>query len=224
MKAGYVKNQHTYKMKHVCYLMFRKYFLLLTSSMSLLSCSLSYNPYDGEYEAVQFVIKGQCAEMSGAIDNSILEKLENLTENHQVKTIVMIDVPGSLDDEANLEASEYIRSQGFNTHLPAHGVISSGGTDFFLAGVQRSIEKGAKVGVHSWAAQDDDGNWIIAQDIPKDDESHQMFLDYYKKIGISEDFYWFTLDNAIADDMYWMSWEEMQKYSIFNSSSLPNCD
>ncbi len=201
-----------------------KRLLSIIPSMATLSCTLTYDPLNQDYEKIQFTVKGQCAEMSGVIDSQILDKLKALKKDApQVHTIIMLDVPGSLDDDANLEAADYIRSKGFNTHLPAHAEISSGGTDFFLAGVQRSVEKGAKVGVHSWAGQDDDGNWIFAKDIPKDDESHQLFLDYYKKIGISEDFYWFTLDAAPADDIHWMNWEEMQKYSVFNSSTPPNC-
>ena len=50
-----------------------------------------------------------------------------------------------------------VRNRGIATHLPADGEIASGGVDFFLAGVKRTAEAGAKIGVHSWADDDYEG-------------------------------------------------------------------
>ena len=43
---------------------------------------------------------------------------------------------------------------------------------------------------------------------------HKEYLDFFPKIGISNDFYWFTLEAATFDDMYYMTKADMQKYSF----------
>ena len=62
----------------------------------------------------------------------------------------MQNVQGSVDDEANIAAARLVRERGLNTLIPGSGMIASGGTDFFLAGVKRTVQPGAKIGVHSW--------------------------------------------------------------------------
>jgi len=51
-------------------------------------------------------------------------------------------------------------------------------------------------------------------DLPPDDPEHDLYLDYYADIGISEDFYWFTLDAAPANSIHWMTAEEMDRYGM----------
>lgn len=93
------------------------------------------------YKPASFTVEGNKAIMTGAIDAKTPERVAALINDHpEVKTIIMQDVEGSVNDEANLVASRRIRQHGFTTHVPANGVIASGGTDFFLAGVERSIE------------------------------------------------------------------------------------
>jgi len=123
---------------------------------------------------------------------------------------VMQNVPGSMDDDINLLASMEIRNRGINTHIPADGMVASGGTDMFLAGVKRTIETGAKIGVHSWS----DGSGKAALDYPKGNQVHDIYLDYYNAIGISTEFYWYTLSAASADNIHWMTIEEIAKYKV----------
>lgn len=92
--------------------------------------------------------------------------------------------------------------------------IASGGTDFFLAGKKRIIYKGAKVGVHSWGGEGD----IVATDFPKGHEAHQPYIDYYRAIGWSrsaaEKFYYFTIQSAKAEDIYWLKDKELEDFHI----------
>ena len=53
-----------------------------------------------------------------------------------------------------------------------------------------------------------------AATLPRSDPLHQEYLDFFPKIGISNDFYWFTLEAATFDDMYYMTKADMQKYSF----------
>lgn len=153
--------------------------------------------------------------MVGDIDRTLPHRIRELHENYpEVTTIVMQDVPGSIDDEANLAAARLVRRYGFKTLVPDDGLIASGGVDFFLAGVERTVEPGAKLGVHSWA-----GDNLTGSELPHDDPDHRPYLNYYLDMGIPTDFYWFTLDAAPADDIHFMTPEEIDHYQITTSPS-----
>ncbi|MCG8352289.1 MAG: hypothetical protein MI924_31375 [Chloroflexales bacterium] len=186
--------------------MFQKMFLLVALLIALSACSLL--PRD--YEPARFTVSGETAVMTGVIDSTIQESIERLlAENPQVTTIVMQDVEGSVDDDANLIAARYVREQGLHTHIPHNGLVASGGTDFFLAGVKRTAESGAQIGVHSWA-----GGSVAGSDLPKDHPEHKKYLDYYNEMGVPTEFYWFTLQAASSEEMHWMSAQEQQQYHI----------
>ena len=163
------------------------------------------------YEAASFDVQGDQAIMSGVIDRSTIDEVEILIEEHpEVRTIVMVNVEGSADDEANLVASRLIREAGLNTHVPADGLIASGGVDMFIAGVERTVDQGARVGVHSWA----DGDGREGKEISPNSPKHDPYLSYYEEMGVPDEFYWFTLDSAPADDMYYMTMSEMDEFDI----------
>lgn len=161
---------------------------------------------------VSFEVSGTDAIMRGVIDSQAIAAVRNLIAEHpEVTRIVLQDVPGSLNDNANLRASRLVREAGLNTHVPADGVIASGGVDFFCAGVQRSAEvaAGARLGVHSWGTEEYRGDRV-----PRDDPAHQSYLDYYAEMGIPASFYWFTLEAAPPEGVHWMSTEEVDRYML----------
>ena len=148
--------------------------------------------------------------MNGVIYANTLNDLQTLlSENPNINKIVMEDVPGSFDDEVNLLASRLIREKGIATHIPKDGMVASGGTDMFLSGSKRTIEAGAKLGVHSWADETK-----TAREYSKGDAVHELYLKYYREMNIDESFYWYTLDAASADDMYWMTQDDILKYQV----------
>ncbi|MEM7113734.1 MAG: alpha/beta hydrolase [Chloroflexota bacterium] len=171
------------------------------------SCALLLN----DYTPAAFTVNGDQATMSGAIDGSTPDEVQRLIDEHpEVTTIVMQNVEGSVDDEANLVAARLVRQHGFHTHVPADGEIASGGVDFFLAGVERTAVSGAKLGVHSWAT----GDGTTGDQVPRDDPQHKLYLDYYAEMGIPADFYWFTLQAAPAEDIYFMTEAELVQYQM----------
>lgn len=175
---------------------------------------LSLNGCLSFYRQAVFFAEDQRLIMEGVIDTYTPKRLaEVLERNPQITTIVLLDVEGSVDDEANFVAGRLVREKGLATHVPANGVIASGGTDFFLAGAKRSIEAGAQIGVHSWA-EGFGKNELQGGDLGKDHADHKMYLDYYRDMGIPEDFYWFTLEAAPADGMHWMTAAEWQKFNF----------
>jgi len=159
---------------------------------------------------VTFDIKGSNALMSGNIGPSTPYKVMELVFYHpEVDTIVMVDVPGSIDDDSCLRASRIVRAHKLNTHLRSDGEVASGGTDFFLAGVNRTCEKGAQFGIHSWSEFGAEGS-----DYPRDSIEHKMYLDYCNEMGVPESFYWHTLDVATADDIHWMTEKELKQFNM----------
>ncbi len=176
---------------------------------------LNYADSDQE-ESASFTFKNNdmsaaTVYMNGVIGSDTLEVIQELLRDYpQVNTIVMQNVPGSMDDEINLLASMEIRKHGIATHIPADGMVASGGTDMFLAGIKRTIEAGARLGVHSWS--DDSGK--AALDYPRDHQEHVKYLDYYSVMGIPADFYWYTLEAASAENIHWMTAQEIAQYAI----------
>lgn len=158
-----------------------------------------------------FAVRGDWAIMNGEITSKIVEQLNTLVKNNpQVKTIVMANVPGSSDDEMNLKAGLRLRELGLNTYLPPGGEIASGGVDLFLAGKERFAAQDVLVGVHSWA-----GDGVSdASTLPRDHAYHKPYLDYYKALGINEDFYWYTIEAANADNIHWMTAAERVQYGV----------
>ena len=177
-------------------------------------------PNEGlSYEAATFEIEGESAFMYGVIDHTTPKVVEALVEGHpEVRRIIMVDVPGSDDDPANLKAARLVRKHGLTTVVPSNGVIASGGVDFFTAGLNRVVEPCGKLGVHSWDEDGPDGGIVLGNEVPKTHENHLMFLEFYRDVGIPEDFYWFTLDAAPPQRIHWMTDEEILFYGLTTDS------
>ena len=163
-----------------------------------------------ELEGAQFEIQGTEAIMTGVIGPSTPGRvLELVLRYPNVETIVMLDVPGSMDDVSNLRAAMMVRKHGLATHVPNDGMVASGGTDFFLAGTRRSAGADARFGVHSWGGFNQEG-----ADVPRDDPEHEKYLEFYRSVGTIEEFYWYTLEAASADDIHWMTSAEVEHYGM----------
>lgn len=152
--------------------------------------------------------------LNGVINSSALDKFKALHQKFSdIKHIRIINCDGSINDEVNLELAQYIHQNGFDIHLEENGLIASGGTDLFLAGHKRTKGKNTRIGVHSWA-----GISKTATDFPKGHKHHLPYINYYQSVGFStkeaEDFYYFTIHSAPADDIHWMSETEIITYKM----------
>lgn len=166
---------------------------------------------EDSYEPASFKRDGNSLVMTGVIDSNIATTLEAALATHpDIHLIVLQNVEGSIDDEANLEAARIVRQYDLDTHVPADGMIASGGTDFFLAGVERTIEAGALIGVHAWGGDD----IADAAALPDSHPEHQPYLRYYQDMGIPQSFYWYTLDAAPSEDIHWMTQAEIHRYQL----------
>ena len=179
-------------------------------SISIMACSDDDLSSFGIFK----VIDDNTVEMNGEIGRKTLDDFNELIEAHpNISLINMKEVPGSSDDEVNLQVSAVVHQRNIATHLMTDGLIASGGVDFFLAGVTRTKGDNTMIGVHSWS----DGT-NEATDYPVGDANHQPYIDYYVSVGFTqtaaEDFYYFTINAAAASSIHYMTDEEIETYNI----------
>ena len=161
-------------------------------------------------QALSIYVQDDSAYFTGYLTSELPEQITSLISDHpNVTDIRLVDIPGSLDQEATIEAARLIRRFGLNTHIVSTGYVLSGGVDLFLGGVKRTIGAGAGVGVHSWR---DVKHTSDAIDLA--DPVHASYVNFYLAMGVPERFYWFTLDAAPAERIYFLSPEEFYDYRL----------
>ncbi|POC23669.1 hypothetical protein CRN63_06415 [Vibrio vulnificus] len=176
-------------------------------------------------KGLTFTVEGSVAKLTGIVCSGSPAAFERMMkENQQVKTLNFVTVGGSINDDANLELAYKVRNKRLDSLINSNGLIASGGTDLFIAGVQRTIETGAKIGVHSWATEDDDGKEIQGADLPKDHPDHQGYIRYYRAMGLAQpsEFYFFTLEKAPSDGMHYMTEAELTTYQVGSVTTKPD--
>ncbi len=151
--------------------------------------------------------------MKGDINSKSLKNFKDLLEVYpNINKINIKECGGSLDDETNLKLSLIVHKKGINTHLMDNGEITSGGVDFFLAGIKRTKGKNTKIGVHSWSGENGETNYPVGH------ANHLPYINYYISIGFTqqqaEDFYYFTIHSAPAASIHWMTDAEIAKYHV----------
>lgn len=168
------------------------------------------NGSDEAYTAVTFRSEGDRLIVTGAIDGTTLERFREARKAHPDATVLVLqNIPGSIDDDANLVFSRAVHDAGMTTLVPANGMVASGGTDLFVAGKERILEEGACVGVHSWGDGVEEGDKAS-----RDHPLHQQYLDFYDALQIPQEFYWFTLEAAPASGIHWMTAAETAQYKM----------
>ncbi len=163
-------------------------------------------------------IKDDEAWLSGELGTVTYAQIRNLAENHpQVKTIVMRQIKGSLNDMINMHTGRLIRKHGFTTKVLSDSKIASGGVDLFCAGNERIVEQGAMIGVHSWCCVNVGEDEFPAIDVPEKHPAHRPQLDYFTSMlgkDIGPKFYFYTLKAAPFEDVYYMTDEEIHDWKI----------
>lgn len=164
-----------------------------------------------------FTVQNELLFMGGDINSKTDDQFEAVVAaNPQITTIVECVVPGSLDDDTMIPLSYRVRELGLNTHLTSTSDIASGGVDFFLAGVARTMAEGAQVGVHSWSDGIRD-----AADYRRDAPEHAANATYIRDMLGDDAFYWFTIYAAPANDIYQMTPAEIVQYGMLTAPVQP---
>ncbi|WP_135383063.1 hypothetical protein [Vibrio tasmaniensis] len=168
-------------------------------------------PLQGD-TALTFKIKGTIASVNGVACSGSPKAFDDMIKAHpNTKTLNFIDMGGSMNDDANIQLAYKVRAKKLDTYISSIGHVASGGTDLFAAGVKRTIEPGARLGVHSWAQGS-----LQGASLPVGHSEHKPYIDYYKKMGLPDPsgFYWFTLKAAPAQGMHYMTPAEVSKYGL----------
>ncbi len=190
-----------------------KLFLLgagLVGGLALFACEPIVITAMNLVETTQFTVDGDRLLMNGEINSKTYNQfVEVMAANPQISVLVEQEVPGSLDDDTMIRVAYKLRELGLDTHLEGDSQIYSGGVDLFLAGVRRTMEKGAIIGVHSWS----DG-FQDAADYPRDAPEHEQNRRYVEDMLGNDSFYWFTIYAAAADDILIMTEAEIIKHRI----------
>lgn len=190
------------------FVIFLGVFLLMNWNFNLISSS----------DDMTFTPAGDALIINGETQSDSLVKFRAALKEHpETKKIILSIVPGSDDDDVNLKMAKTIRRHNLSTHLTRNSIIESGGIELFMGGVERTMERGAKVGVHSWSDDDED---YEAQELPKDHPDHKPYIKTYQKLGIPKSFYWFTVNAASSDDMYFMTEEELVRFNLLTQPIL----
>ncbi|MCF4099562.1 hypothetical protein [Maritalea mediterranea] len=162
------------------------------------------------FAGTDFEVEGNIVHMDYEITSRTYSQFVRLhQQNPQVDTILMHVIDGSTDDDMMIKLGYYLRKHRFKTMLHSESEIYSGGVDLFLAGVERTMERGAIIGVHSWSDGERDG-----AEFPRSSGEHAKYTRYAHTMLGSDQFYWFTLEAAPADDIHIMSESEIRKYRL----------
>lgn len=165
---------------------------------------------DNAVDRATFEVRAERLLMGGEITSRTPANFERLLdENPQITTLQPTYMAGSLDDEAVLRMGYALRARGLNTHLSAQSEIYSGAVDLFLAGRQRTMQRGAVIGVHSWADGFGEGT-----SYPQGAAEHRSNVAYTRDMLGSAAFYWFTLQAAPSDGIHEMTEGEIARFGL----------
>ncbi len=79
--------------------------------------------------------------INGTLGTNTYIQITDLTQNHpEVKTLVLQQIDGSINDAINMHTGRLVRNAQLTTLIPADGDVYSGGVDLFAAGFERKYE------------------------------------------------------------------------------------
>ena len=173
---------------------------------------MACDDYEGLPDTATYRLEGIRLFVSGTIGRPGFEEFQRLiAENPEIRTLVLMDVPGWVEEEAGLEMGYMLRARGLNTHLTSQSRVYSGGVDLFLAGVRRTIDPGGQLGVHEWA-----GDVFRATNFPPGAPEHRANADYTRAMLGSDDFYYFGIYAAPPDSIHIVTPAELRRFGVVN--------
>lgn len=173
--------------------------------------NVSYKFFQTSDGALRFNVKGDTAYAYGVTDWSSMSTVNDLLRDHpNLDRIVLRHMGGTQDADTNLRIARRLRRAGISTHLERRSYIASGAVDLFLSGVERTMECGARIGVHSWS-YGDTGFSPREAGYDERQNDHEKFL---RDMGIDQSFYVFTREAAPPERIYVMTPEEINRFAL----------
>jgi hypothetical protein len=158
----------------------------------------SYGPF-------RVLDSGRAALVDATNERSPEQFIAMLHAYPEIRTIEMVECPGTDDDRANLRLGLMIHARGLTTHVPNGGSVRSGAVELFLAGARHLAEPGAEFAVH---------------DAPE----NRSYIDYYREVGMSEAearaFY--AMTNSVPNhDAKWLTSADLARWVRLDDVSPP---
>ena len=143
------------------------------------------------------IIGGKAYGFGHTDDRSVHQISQFLSDHPEIDTLVFKSMSGTVDADQNLKIARNIRQRGLNTHLDGNSFIASGAVDLFLAGQTRTMDCGARIGVHRWSYGK--GTDPVKEGWDPRKKHHERFL---SEMGIDPAFYDFIKQAAPPTSMY----------------------
>jgi len=164
-----------------------------------------------DYGLLKFSVRGTTAYGNGSTNGSSVSQVGRFLDNNPaVDKLVFKWMSGTSDADRNLIIARKIRNRDLHTHLTSGSFIASGAVDLFLAGTTRTMECGARIGVHSWSSGDGIYHPAAIGHDPRQ-KTQEKFL---KDMDIDPSFYVFTRDAALPDDLHILTNAEIEKFGL----------
>lgn len=161
------------------------------------------------------VVEDTIAYAYGGTDkDSFNDVRRQLDANPQLRTIVLKHVPGTTHLGENTRIAQMIRARGLNTHLERTSFIASGGVDLFLAGQDRTMDCGARIGVHSWKGENGDTPRKLGYD-----PIEERMEAFHSTLDVDPDFYQFARDAAPHSSLYFLSKTDLERFNILSDGA-----
>jgi hypothetical protein len=197
-------------------------FAICSTLVVLNSCDgdddYGYNDNYDQHDFPPFYVSDdhRSATLDGTIDSNSFSQFSQMLNEHPEIEVILFDVaPGSFNDDVTFQIGRRIRDLNLDTRITDNGIIASGAVDLFLAGNNRTRGFNTSIAVNSWV--DSSGNQ--ASSFPEDSSVHNFYINYYFDIGLgtqlATDFYFFSINAADSDDLYFLTEGDIQFYQIF---------
>ena len=160
-------------------------------------------------DLLRWEVEGDTAYGYGFTDGRSIGSVRDLVRAHpSVDRLVLRDMPGTRDVVSNDRLAREIRRASLDTHLEADSFVASGAVSLFIAGVERTAECGARVGVHAWGSVGVDAQTALM------DNLRGFLRDFLSDMGVDPDFYDFTARAAPAKGLHIMTPEELEQWGL----------
>ena len=164
-----------------------------------------------DYGLLKFSVRGTTAYGNGSTNGSSVSQVGRFLDNNpDVEKLVFRWMSGTSDADRNLLIARKIRKLDLHTHLNSNSFIASGAVDLFLAGTTRTMECGARIGVHSWSS----GNGKIYPALLTRDPQQKKHEKFLGDMGIDPAFYVFTREAALPDDLHILTSAEIEQFGL----------
>lgn len=192
-------------------------YIILALCLSIVFGMAVYSKTRPDPDLLRFEADGDVAYGYGTTTNRSVAQIGRfIRKNPDVKTLVFRNMPGTRNTVANAAIGRKIRRAGLGTHLESGSMIASGAVDLFLSGKTRTMDCGARIGVHSWGSPMGYG----AQDALWDTH-RSLHESYLRDMGIDPAFYVFTRSAAPPESIYWLSYADIKRFDLL--TEYPDC-